>query len=60
MISIEIHSGMVLQIMKIQDNDSLTLKTNSLQILIEKIPNLYLDVSKLNQENLNSIFTPLI
>ena len=30
MISLEIHTGMVLKIMKIQDSDSLSLKTNSI------------------------------
>jgi hypothetical protein len=46
MISLEIHTGMVLKIMKIQDSDSLSLKTSSIQILIDKTPNLFLEVSK--------------
>ena len=46
MISLEIHAGMVLKIMKIQDSNSLSLKTSLIHILIDKAPNLFLEATK--------------
>lgn len=60
MLSHEIHASIVLRILKFPNNEVFTLKTNSLQLLLEKTPNFATDLSKERHEQMSQTFGPLV
>jgi len=49
MISLDIHVGILMEIMELESSDTLTVKASQVQLLINKCPNFFMELAEQNQ-----------